>query len=144
MVTKIIQNGILINYMDAQRWNGQMVAVIGGNLRMVRGKDMEQGRGLKEGDTSGNSWMMSSTGMESSDGLMKQYITESPNRVIVMGKDISGGQMEMNIGESTRMTRDGERESQKKREYYTEKNMMKASALAGVKYSEVLQQLSIN
>ena len=31
MVTKIMEKGILINYMGAQRWNGQMVTVIGGN-----------------------------------------------------------------------------------------------------------------
>jgi hypothetical protein len=62
-----------------------------------------------------------------------------------MAKDIKGGTMDKNIiGENTRSTRDGERESHKRREYYTETNMMKGSALAGVKYSEVLQQLSIN
>jgi hypothetical protein len=41
MVRKILQNIILINNMDAERWNGQMVTVIGGNSRMVMGKDME-------------------------------------------------------------------------------------------------------
>jgi hypothetical protein len=54
MVINIMQNTILINYMDAQRWNSQMVTVIGGNSRMVKGKDMEQGRWLVEADTSGN------------------------------------------------------------------------------------------
>jgi hypothetical protein len=66
--------------------------------------------------------------MEYTDGLMEQYITESSNRIRKMAKDIRGGQMAMNIGESTRMTRDGERESQKKREYYTETNTKKANA----------------
>jgi hypothetical protein len=55
MVTKIIQNGILINYMDAQSWKMQMVAVIGGNTRMVTRKDMEHGkRWAMETDPSGN------------------------------------------------------------------------------------------
>ena len=44
---------------------------------MVTGKDMEQGSGLVEADTSGNTWMMSNTGMEYTDGLMDQYIMES-------------------------------------------------------------------
>ena len=30
------ENGILVNYMDAQRFNIQMVAVIGGNIRIIR------------------------------------------------------------------------------------------------------------
>ena len=42
--------------------------------------------------------------MEYTDGLMEEYITDSGNRIIMMGKDISGGQMEMNIGERSRMT----------------------------------------
>jgi hypothetical protein len=38
-----MENIILINYMDAQRWNGQMVAVGGENSMMVKRKDMEHG-----------------------------------------------------------------------------------------------------
>jgi hypothetical protein len=87
---------------------------------------------------------MTCTGMEYTDGLMEEYITESPNRVIVMAKDISGGHMEMNIGESTRMACYGERESHKRRKFYTMPNTKKISSSAGVKYSEVLQLLSIN
>ena len=49
-----MENGILINVMDAQSWNSQMVTVIGGNSRMVKRKDMEHSRGLMERDTSGN------------------------------------------------------------------------------------------
>jgi hypothetical protein len=41
--------------------------------------------------------------MEYTDGLRERYITESSKRVIKMAKDISGGQMVMNIGESGRM-----------------------------------------
>jgi hypothetical protein len=54
MAINIMQNGILINVMDAERGNSQVVTVIGGNSRMVRRKDMEQERGLMETDTSGN------------------------------------------------------------------------------------------
>ena len=65
---------------------------------------MEHMRVLLEADTSGNTVMISITGMEYKDGLMEQYITESTNRIIEMVKDITGRQMERNIGESTRMT----------------------------------------
>jgi hypothetical protein len=54
MVKKFMENGILITYMDAQRWNTQ-VEVIGGNTRIIRGKDMEHKRWLMDTDTSGNS-----------------------------------------------------------------------------------------
>jgi hypothetical protein len=77
--------------------------------------------------------------MEYTDGLMEQYITESTNRVRVMGKDISGGQMALNIGESTRIACNGERESHKRTEYFTETSTKKMSSSVEVKYNEVLQ-----
>jgi hypothetical protein len=40
-----------------------------------------------------------------------------------MGKDITGGQMERNIGESTRITCNGEKEYSKRREYSTKTHM---------------------
>jgi hypothetical protein len=55
-----------------------------------------------------------------------------------MAKDITGGQMEKNIGENGRISFNGDRESQKKREYYTETNTKNTSASAGVKYREIL------
>jgi hypothetical protein len=144
MVRKILQNIILINYMDARSWNTQMVTVIGGDARMVRKKDMEDiKRWAMETDSSGNTWMMSSKGMEYTDGLMEECITESTNRIMKMAKDITGWKMVMNIGENTRITCYGERESNKRREYYTETNTKKASASAGVKFSE-LKSLSRN
>jgi hypothetical protein len=88
--------------------------------------------------------MISNTGMEYTGGLMEEYITENGNRLRLMGKDITGGQMEMNIGESTRMTCNGETESNKRREYYTMSNMKKATSSAGFNYSELLQSLSRN
>jgi hypothetical protein len=96
-----------------------MVRVNGGDSRMITRKDMQLSRVLMETDTSGNSVMISNTGMEYTDGQMEEYITENSNRVIEMVKDITGGQMEMNIGESSRITCNGERESNKRREYST-------------------------
>ncbi len=110
-----------------------MVAVGGGNSRMASNKDMEHTRVLMETDTSGNTVMIRNTGMEYTDGLMGQYITDSGKRVNIMVKDIRGGQVAMNIGESTRITCYGEKESNKKREYSTETHMKKASVSAGVK-----------
>ncbi len=74
-----------------------------------------------ETDPSSNTVMISDTGMEYTDGQVEEYITENTNRVIMMVKDIRGGQVvAMNIGESGRMTSNGERESHKRREYSTE------------------------
>ena len=48
------ESTIRINYMALPRLHMQMVALIGGNSRIVREKDMEQERLLMETDTSGN------------------------------------------------------------------------------------------
>jgi hypothetical protein len=50
-----LENGILINYMAAQRWNIKVVALIGGNTRITTRKGMEHGMVLMETDTLGNS-----------------------------------------------------------------------------------------
>ena len=81
-----------------------MVTVIGENSRMIIRKDMEHGRVLMETDISGNGWMMTFKAMEYTDGVLEEYITESGNKTIEMGKGIRGGQMGMNIAETTRMT----------------------------------------
>ena len=81
-----------------------MVAVGGGNIRIVRQKDMEHKSGLMETDTSGSTCRVSHTGMQYTDGLMEQYITESTKSASKMVKDIRGGQMAMNIGENGRIT----------------------------------------
>jgi hypothetical protein len=47
---------------------------------------------------------MTYTGMEYTNRLMEECITESGNRIIEMAKDIKGGLMAENIGESGRMT----------------------------------------
>jgi hypothetical protein len=121
-----------------------VVAVLGGNARMVTWKDMEQRSGLVAADTSGNGRMITSTGMEYTDIQVEMYITDSGNRIRKMAKDITGGQMVKNIGETTRMAYYGEREYSKRVEYYTEKNTKKASARAGVKYSDLIKSLSRN
>ncbi len=54
MAIKSMENGILINYMAAERWNKQVVTVCGGNSKIVNWKDMEQSRVVLETDTSGN------------------------------------------------------------------------------------------
>ncbi len=86
-----------------------------------------------ETDTLGNAVIIRNTGMEYTDGPMEMYFTESTNKVINMVKDITGGQMEMNIGESSKMTRNGGREYFKRRDYSTKTHMKKTSASAGVK-----------
>ena len=90
--------------MAVQRLKIQRAISIGGNSRMIRRKDMEHSRVVMETDTSGNSVMISNTGMEYTDGLMDQYITENTNRVIKMVKDIRGGQVVTNTGESGTIT----------------------------------------
>ncbi len=80
-----------------------MVAVGGGKSRMVTVKDMERGRMLKEKDTLDNTVMMRNTGMEYTDGQVGQYITESTNKINKMVKDIRGGQVVTNTGESGRI-----------------------------------------
>ena len=52
--------------------------------------------------------------------------------------------MEMNFGESGRITRNREKESNKRMEYSTKKNMKQATASAEVKYSEFVQFLNTN
>ncbi len=110
-----------------------MVTVTGGNSRMVREKDMQQLRVLMETDTLGNTVMIRNTGMEYTDGLIHVYITESSKRIREMGKDITGIQVVRNIGESSRITCYGEKESNKKREYITKTNTKMATVSAGVK-----------
>ncbi len=80
-----------------------MVAVTGGNGRMVDRMDMEHTSGLMETDASGNTVMIVNSGMEYTNRVMGQYITDSGKRVRNMAKDMRGCQMAMNIGESTRM-----------------------------------------
>ena len=54
--------------------------------------------------------MVSNTAMEYPDGLMEKYIMENTNSIIKKVKDITSGQMAMNIAENARMACNGERE----------------------------------
>ncbi len=71
-----------------------MVAVIGGNTRLARRKDMEQRCGLVEADTSGSGCRVTCTGMEYTDGQMEESIMDSGNRITRMVTDILSLQME--------------------------------------------------
>ena len=77
MVRRQLENGSIINYINAPRFTNQVATVIGGNGRMARRKDMEQRSGLVETDTSGNGCRVTCTGMEYSDGLMEEYTMDN-------------------------------------------------------------------
>ena len=94
MVRKILQNIILINVMAVESRNLQVVAVIGGNSRITRRKDLEHLSGLMERDTSGSTCRISDTGMEYTDGQMEESIMDSGNRIIAMVTDILRVSME--------------------------------------------------
>ncbi len=51
METRVEQSGKTINYMALPRLHMQMVALIGGNTRIIRRMDMEHKSGLMETDT---------------------------------------------------------------------------------------------
>jgi hypothetical protein len=74
--------------MDLESGN-VIMAVIGENTRITRGKDMEYMIILVERDTSGNGCTMTNTGMEYTDGQMEEYIMDNWNRVIMMAMDIA-------------------------------------------------------
>jgi hypothetical protein len=88
VVRKISQNIILVNVMVVESWNLQMVAVIGGNSRMARRKDMEHLSGLLEIDTSGSGCRVTCMGMEYADAQMEMRIMDSGNRISRMVSDI--------------------------------------------------------
>jgi len=63
-----------MNYLGLPSYHLQMVTVIGGIIRIMRGKDMDHITGLMERDTRGNSSRVSVTGMEYTDSQMEEYI----------------------------------------------------------------------
>jgi hypothetical protein len=89
----------------------QVVTVIGGNIRIITGKDMDHFTGLVDRDTRGNTSRWRVTGMEYADGQMELYIMGNGNREKVIVMDIIGFHLAMNTTESSRMARDRERES---------------------------------
>jgi hypothetical protein len=78
--------------MDLESVN-MVMAVIGENTRMARGKDMEYMIMIAERDTSGNGCRKTDTGMEYTDGQMERYIMDNGNRIIKMAMDIKEMQM---------------------------------------------------
>jgi hypothetical protein len=64
MVIALQENGIFINYMGLPSVHIQMVTVIGGNIRMITKKDMDQLNGLMERDTRVSSSSLTDVGME--------------------------------------------------------------------------------
>jgi F0F1-type ATP synthase beta subunit len=140
MVKKNMENGILIKIMAVLRRKMQMVPLIGGNAKILTRKNMEHSILQMETDTSVNSWVMSSTAMEYTDGLKDQYTTENTKRIISMVTDIWDGQMAMNIAENGRTISNRERESKKKKVNYTQLNMKKASCRAVVNYRRLMSR----
>jgi hypothetical protein len=88
-----------------------MVAVIGGNTRITRWKDMEHLSGLRKTDTSGSSCRISVMVMEYTDGKMEQSIMDSGNRISRMVTDIGRVLMELMIIPSGRMAYEREMQS---------------------------------
>jgi hypothetical protein len=74
---KILENGIIINWMAVGRLNIQMGVAIGGHGRIARRKGLECRCGLMGTDTSGSGGRMRCMDTEYTDGQMEQYIMES-------------------------------------------------------------------
>ena len=134
MVRSKLENGSTINYMDAQKLNFQMAPDIGGNSKMIKWKVMEYLSGLMETDTWGNSCKVTHTGTEYTPFQMKMYTKDNTYKTRDTVMDIKSMQMEMNIMESIRIIKGMERESNKRKEYYSQKNTKKMSASARLKY----------
>jgi hypothetical protein len=66
-----------------------VMAVIGENTKMARGKDMEHMIMIVERDTSGNGCKMTCTGMEYTDTQTDQYIMDNRYRIKEKAMDIS-------------------------------------------------------
>ena len=64
MVKSKQENGIWVIYMGLQNVHIQMVTVIGGNIRIITGEDMDHITVLMEGNTRGNTSRIRVTGME--------------------------------------------------------------------------------
>ncbi len=125
MVINKQQNGIRINYMALPKLHMKIMALIGGKERIIRGKDMEHLRGLVETDTLGSTCRMSNMGMEYSDGQMELYTEDNGNKISKKVMHMPDGQMAMSIMDSTRIISKTEKESDKKKAFYTQLNMNK-------------------
>ena len=110
--------------MALPRLHMQVATLIGGNTTMVTRKDMEHKSMLMEGDTLGSTCIMSNTGMEYTQGQMELYIKDNKIKVKEKVMHIGGGQLAMSIMDSGRMIICTERESNKRKAYYTQLNMI--------------------
>ncbi len=77
-----------------------------------------------EPDTLGSGCKMSNTAMEYAAGQMEVYIKDNGNKIKEKVMDIKGGVMAASTTDSTRMIRNTERESDKRKAYYTQLNMI--------------------
>jgi hypothetical protein len=130
---------MLINYMDAQRFNIQVATVIGGNKRIIRRKDMEPRSRLVERDTSGNGWRVTCTAMEYTDITVEEYTMDNRNKIREMAMDTTGGQVGTNTMDSSKMIWWMERESNKSKANCTQSNTKKTSLSVRVKYRRLLE-----
>ena len=80
-----------------------MATAIGGNTRIISGKDMEHLSMLMETDTWGNTCRVANTGMEYTEIQMEMHIMDSRNKKRKMVTDISGGLVATNTMDSTKM-----------------------------------------
>ncbi len=110
MVLRKEESGIRINYMALQKLHIQLVALFGGNRRIIKKKDMEHKSGLVENDILGSICRILNMGMEYSHGQMKVYIKDNGYKIAEKVMDITGGHMAMSIMDSTRMMTSTERE----------------------------------
>ena len=116
-------NGILTKDMAWENSNHFLAKFGPANTKMTKRKVMDHS--MMVADILANISMISNTAMEFGDPTYYpgHYITESTKRVREKGTDISDGITVTNIGGSSRMTSYGEKESKRRREYYTKTNM---------------------
>ena len=121
------ENGILINYMAVLSHRIQINRAIGETIRMISEMDMEYLSGLMDRNISGNTTIMSETGMEYTRGQLELCIMESTIRVKVRVMAITCVTVAMNTSASTRMVENGDKGSIKKMTNFSESSMSKAS-----------------
>jgi hypothetical protein len=108
-----------MNCMAAARLNMQMVRVIGGIKRSIRGKVMVQSCLLMETLAWGNSCRINDMVMEYIDGQMEMHIMDKKKRVNKMAMDTIVNRMVDNIMDSSRMISIMEKEFLNWMENYT-------------------------
>ena len=100
---------------------------------MAARKDMEHLSMLMETDTLDNTFRVSNTGMEYTDGQMEVYTMDSGKKIIKMATDITRKLMVQNITDHGRITQDGEIQSKTRMGSYTHRNTSKVTLSALLK-----------